>query len=249
MKAIILAAGVNSRLKDYIDIPKCLLPFKKSTILENQISSLMNAGLKREDIIIVVGYKQEMIKKVHEYILFNPNVEFGNGYGLYLPLQYLLYEKGLDEDEEILVLDGDLVYDVNLICRINASKKGNVLVNRPIEYSNALKDEISIINENRKILKLIIPSKENPLNKEYSNKPLYSYVGIMKISKNIAIKLNEKLKNFRQGWYTIPLTDLIPVSDFYSFEVPKNLKHCFDVDIKEDLDKLSSINNAAKNNE
>ena len=242
MRAIILAAGVNSRLNGYIDVPKCLLPLGESTILENQITSLIKAGLKKEDITVVVGHKHEMIQKVHEHTLFNPKfVEFNNGYSVYLALQYLLHDKGLDNNEKILVLDGDLVYDDFLIKRINTSDKENILVNRPIKYSNGLKDEVSIVDEKGKVHELIIPSKEKPVSQKYSDKPLYSYVGIMKISKDVALQLYEKLKTSHQGWYTIPLPELVNVNDFHSFEVPKDLKYCFDVDTKEDLDKLSDI--------
>jgi choline kinase len=242
MKAIILAAGINSRLNGYIDIPKCLLPVGETTILENQINALMKAGLRKEDITVIVGHKYEMIEEVHRNILFNPKfLEFNNGYSVYLALNHLLYGHDLGDDEKIIILDGDLVYDNDLIFRINLSDKENILVKKPIKYSRELKDEISIVNNEGKILELFIPSKENPLDLSYSDKNLYSYVGIMKISKKTAVQLYEKLKTSYQGWYTLPLPELIHSNDFYCFEVPKDLKYCFDVDTKEDLDKLSNI--------
>ena len=242
MKAIILAAGANSRLGDFIDVPKCLLPLKESTILENQINALTKAGLRKEDILVVVGHKAEMIQEVHKYTLFNPKfVEFDNGYSVYLALKYLLHGKNLSDNEQIFILDGDVVYDKDLIKKINALNKENILVNKPIKYSKELKDEISIIDEKGKILELVIPSKQNPLHQKYSAIPLYSFTGIMKISKKVAIQLHEKLKNSYQKWYTLPLPDLVPANNFYSFEVPKTLKYCFDVDTKEDMDKLSNI--------
>jgi choline kinase len=242
MKAIILAAGINSRLKDHIDVPKCLLPLGESTILENQISSLMRAGFEQEDIIVVVGHKREMIEKVHGNTLFNPKfAEFNNGYSVYLALQHLLNDKQLDNNERLMILDGDLVYEGNLILNIVSSDKDNVLVNRPIEYSQELKDEISILDDKGKIIKLQIPSKQNLLSHEFSNKPLYSYVGIIKMSRDVALQLHEKLKTSYQGWYTTPLPEIVRDNDIYSFQVPNDLKYCFDVDTKEDLDKLSSI--------
>ncbi len=242
MKAIILAAGINSRLSGHIDAPKCLLPFGKSTILENQISSLTKSGLKKEDILVVVGYKPEMIQKLHQNTLFNPKfAEFDNGYSVYLALRHLLHEKDLDNAEKIIILDGDLVYDASLINEIVSSSKENLLVNKPVKYSQELKDETSIINDKNKIMKLFIPSKQNPLSPEYSKAPLYSYAGIMKISKDVAFQLYEKLETSHEKWYTVSFPELVLANDFYSFEVPKNLKYCFDVDTKEDLDKLSNM--------
>ncbi len=242
MKAIILAAGVNLRLNNYIDIPKCLLPLKKGTILGNQLMALTKAGLKHDDILVVVGHKPEMIQKVHKNTLFNPKfADFDNGYSVYLALQHLLHEKNLPDNEQILILDGDLVFDDDLINKIHALNKENILVNKPVKYNKELKDETSIVDSQGKILKIFIPSKQNPLNPAYSNTPLHSFTGIMKISKDVAFQLYEKLKNSYEKWYTLPLPELVLANDFYSFEIPKDLKYCFDVDTKEDLDKLSNI--------
>ena len=71
MKAIILAAGRGSRMKDKTNIfPKCLIKFKNKTLLEWQLSSLKNAGIK--EIAIITGYRAEEIKKRQpEFKYFN----------------------------------------------------------------------------------------------------------------------------------------------------------------------------------
>ena len=62
MKAIILAAGRGSRMKELtIDKPKCLLKVKGIPLLERQLYSLKKAGIK--DIAIVTGYKNDMLSK------------------------------------------------------------------------------------------------------------------------------------------------------------------------------------------
>ncbi len=242
MRAIILAAGINSRLNGHIDVPKCLLPLGKSTILENQINALMKAGLKKEDILVVVGHKAEMIQKVHKNTLFNPKFkEFNNGYSVFIALQSLLFGNNVDAKEKILILDGDLVYEQDLISKIISTNKENVLVNKKVKYSNELKDEISLVDSNNKVSKLTIPSKEKPLDSSYSKIPLYSYSGIVMLSKKTAAYLFEKLKTSYSGWYTIPFEELVSTNNFHSFEIPSNLKYYFDVDTKEDLDRLSII--------
>jgi len=63
MKAIILAAGVGSRLRPLTNrIPKALIKIQGKTILDYQISNYLNAGLKEDDIYVVVGYKKELIE-------------------------------------------------------------------------------------------------------------------------------------------------------------------------------------------
>ncbi len=60
MKAIILAAGRGSRMKNLTDErPKCLLKLHDKTLLEMQLSALREAGIS--EIAIVTGYKREML--------------------------------------------------------------------------------------------------------------------------------------------------------------------------------------------
>ncbi len=62
MKAIILAAGRGSRMKDKTDIlPKCLTELWNKTLLEWQLNSLKKAGIS--DIAIITGYRSEEIRK------------------------------------------------------------------------------------------------------------------------------------------------------------------------------------------
>ena len=63
----------------------------------------------------------------------------------------------------------------------------------------------------------------------------------MKISKDVALQLHEKLKTSHKKWYTLPFQELVLINNFHSFEVPNGLKYFFDVDTKDDLDKLSNI--------
>ena len=60
MKAIILAAGRGSRMKELTEeIPKCLLEVEDKALLDRQIESLRGAGI--DEIAIVTGYKRELL--------------------------------------------------------------------------------------------------------------------------------------------------------------------------------------------
>jgi choline kinase len=60
MKAIILAAGRGSRMKDLTDErPKCLVELRGRALLDWQLEALRAAGIK--DIAIVTGYKRELL--------------------------------------------------------------------------------------------------------------------------------------------------------------------------------------------
>jgi L-glutamine-phosphate cytidylyltransferase len=60
MKAIILAAGRGSRMKNLTDDrPKCLVELRGKALLDWQLEALRSAGIK--EISIVTGYKRELL--------------------------------------------------------------------------------------------------------------------------------------------------------------------------------------------
>lgn len=60
MKAIILAAGMGTRLGKYTEnLPKCMLNFLGKSLIERQVENLRACGVT--DITIVTGYKNEKI--------------------------------------------------------------------------------------------------------------------------------------------------------------------------------------------
>ena len=60
MKAIILAAGRGSRMKDLTDErPKCLVELRGKVLLDWQLEALRDAGIS--EIAIVTGYKRELL--------------------------------------------------------------------------------------------------------------------------------------------------------------------------------------------
>ncbi len=61
IKAVILAAGVGSRIRPLTDnCPKSLLEIGGNTILEMMISNIQSCGIN--EVVFVVGYLQEKIK-------------------------------------------------------------------------------------------------------------------------------------------------------------------------------------------
>ena len=63
MKALILAAGLGSRLAPITDnVPKAMVPVNGKPILAKQIENLLNNNV--EDITIITGYKSEVIEEL-----------------------------------------------------------------------------------------------------------------------------------------------------------------------------------------
>ena len=63
MKAIILAAGRGSRMKEFTDNrPKCLVEFKGKALLHWQLQALSAAGI--DEIAIVTGYQHDLLNNL-----------------------------------------------------------------------------------------------------------------------------------------------------------------------------------------
>jgi choline kinase len=61
-KAIILAAGVGSRLRPLTDdLPKCLLEVGGQTLIDHQLQTLARVGVT--DVIVVIGYRGDRIRQ------------------------------------------------------------------------------------------------------------------------------------------------------------------------------------------
>ena len=129
MKAVILAAGMASRLRPLTEhTPKCLLKVGERSLLQRSIDALKNNGIL--DYVIVTGYLHEMIKTfvAEEYgssinVTFIQNELFDSTNNIYS----LWLARPEAEGEEILLLDSDLLYDPEIIARVLADDAKNVL--------------------------------------------------------------------------------------------------------------------------
>lgn len=129
MKAVILAAGMASRLRPLTaNTPKCLLKIGDRCLLQRSIDALLSNGIS--DLVIVTGYLHKMIEDfVSEQYGDGINVTFINNelydstnniYSLWLARQEA-------EGQDILLLDSDLLYDQAIIGRVLSCDSDNVL--------------------------------------------------------------------------------------------------------------------------
>jgi len=128
MKAIILAAGVGSRIRPLTDnSPKCLLKIGDSTILEMMISHIQGCGIN--EIVFVLGYLQEQIKEyvktnfpdLKAYFITNDNyAETNTGFSL-------LLTKDVIRDSGFVKFDGDVVFEKEVLRRLIECEHANCL--------------------------------------------------------------------------------------------------------------------------
>ena len=128
MKAIILAAGMGTRLRPFtMSVPKCLVPVNSKPILEHQLDALLTAGVR--DVILVVGYLSELISDKYGIKYGDMNIRYvqnqiydrtNNIYSLWLALQHL--------DNQVLLLEGDLVFETELLQRLIQTREPDVAI-------------------------------------------------------------------------------------------------------------------------
>lgn len=128
MQAVILAAGMGSRLKDITkNKAKCMVEVNEIPLIKRMLEQLEAYDLTR--IVIVVGYEKERLIEYIESLNINVPIEYvvneqyketNNIYSLYLAKDYL--------KEETLLLESDLIFEEQVLEKIVNTKEANVAV-------------------------------------------------------------------------------------------------------------------------
>jgi len=194
MKAIILAAGIGSRISPITNIiPKCLIEINGKKIIKRQIDSLLKVNIN--EIIVVVGYLKNKIKSIlKDSVVYIENPIYHNSnssYSLWLAKEFI--------DEGFVYLNSDLIFEEGVIKKLLDSRFENaMMIDKNI---NPRGDMFKVKMDGNKIIKL---DKRLNLNECSAEAP-----GPVKFSKKGAIKIFKKLDEYisnedkNQWCYTI----------------------------------------------
>ncbi len=225
MKAVILAAGIASRLRPLTDnTPKCLLKINGKTLLQRTIDNFVENGIT--ELLIVTGYLQQMIidfvtKNYPQIsIKFIENRDYSttnNIYSLFLAEDFVC-------GEDFILSDSDILFSKDIIFALLADKSSNVLAMNRHELGE---EEIKIISdENRNVLEI---SKICSIEKAIGES-----VGLEKMSAEYSVALFKELHQMieKEGlnnvFYEKCFERLIPqgylfkyldTTDFFSMEI------------------------------
>lgn len=153
IKAIILAAGVGSRIRPLTDnTPKSLLKVGDKTILEMMVSHINKCGIN--EIVFVLGYLEDQIKDFVNTHFPDLNAHFitndlytktNTGYSLMLAEKFI-------GDSDFIKFDADVVFDVKILENLIKSDHKNCLC---IDMNiNLDAEEIKVIvDENFRVIK------------------------------------------------------------------------------------------------
>ena len=186
IKAIILAAGVGSRIKPMTDnCPKCLLKIGGVSILERMLSNIQDCGIT--EVIFVVGYLQKKIEDFVQnsfpnlntkFIVNNKYSETNTGYSLLLTEEYA---KG----STFIKFDADVVFEISILENLLSKGDHNWLcIDKNIQLDA---EEIKVVvDENN----LIVKANKTVLPQD----SIGESIGIEKISGDTTVLLYDELK-------------------------------------------------------
>ena len=114
MKAIILAAGLGNRLLPLTeDKPKCLIEFSGKTLLDRLLKTFKSCGVN--DIVLVVGHKNEKIKNVDLNLVKNEKYsKTGIMHSLFCAKEKL--------EKTVIVSYGDIIFENSVLEKLLESK-------------------------------------------------------------------------------------------------------------------------------
>lgn len=177
MKAIILVAGQGKRISAFNDKPKCLLKVAGISILENALKCLEHEGF--QEVVLVVGYKAGLIRSLGDsfnnmkltYIDSPLYKTTNNMFSLYLAHRYL--------SRGAIVMDGDNFFEQQVLNRVLEGREDCWAA---VPYQN-LEGAMLTVDSTGRIVKVESVT-------EVSTFPdRYRFVGIMKLSSELGVKL------------------------------------------------------------
>lgn len=226
MKALILAAGLGSRLAPITDsIPKSLVPVNGKPILIKQIENLLDNHI--EDITIVSGYKAKVLEKAvyNKYpkinIIVNKDYATTNNmYSAYLGLKSI----GLDDD--FLMMNADVFFDSSVLKSLLSFAGKDAIV---VDIGRYIEESMKVVEHNGKLIKI---SKQILV-----NEALGSSIDVYRFSQTAGNEFYNKCEEYIKNgdlkkWSEVAINDILPSQNFKA--CPLNGRW-FEIDNLEDL--------------
>jgi len=145
--AVILAAGIGSRIKELSEIyPKGFININGKTLIQRSISNLIKIGVN--NIFIVTGYKSEYyenLKSKNNKIITIYNSEYSKTGSFGSLLKLFGHIK-----RSFILLESDLLYEVKILQELVNDKKENLIITSQFTNSG---DEVYVNSDNNLLLK------------------------------------------------------------------------------------------------
>lgn len=210
MKALILAAGLGSRLAPITDkVPKSLVKVNGKSILIKQIENLHKNGIY--DITIITGYKSEVIENIIKTDYPNINVIKSENYETTNNMYSAYLAKDIIGKNNFLMMNADVFFDSSIITSLLNYKSENAIV---VDINNYLDESMKVIENNGKLVEISKKiSKDDALGVSIDVYKFSSEAGQKFFNQCNDYIVNKKEINL---WSEIALNDILKNTEFHA---------------------------------
>lgn len=185
MQAVILAAGMGSRLGNLTDkIPKALIDVGGKPLIAHSIEILKENGVG--GFVIVTGYRAYKLRNYLEEHYSDIDVEYVHNYKYESTNNiYSLYLAAERVSAPYYILNSDIIFHPGIFRNIHSSDKKNLTIS--VDFRENLgEEEMKVVVEDERVVE--ISKKIDP------DRAHGEYIGITKVTKRSADALMESLE-------------------------------------------------------
>ncbi|MCX8043713.1 MAG: CDP-glycerol glycerophosphotransferase family protein, partial [Desulfobacterota bacterium] len=231
MKAVLLAAGRGRRLGERTESePKCMITVGPRRLIDYQLQCL--EALHIRDIIVVVGYKADVLKHYIQaafprlVVSFVENPDFSTtntAYSLWLAKDHII-------DADFVYCNADVLFHAEILRRLLYSPEKNILA---VQRTTTEDEEVKVMVQGSRIIAI---GKDVPKEMAYGE-----FIGIGKFSKYAAPLFMEKLRQVINGqegrmqYFEAALQMLCPLQKIAALDVTD--LPSIEIDFPEDLQR------------
>ena len=221
MRAIILAAGIGSRLGN--PLPKPLTKLSTGEMIMGRQVDYLKQVVSVDDIFVVIGFKKDLIMEEFSELTY----VFNNVYDRTNTSKSLLKAMRKVRADDVIWLNGDVVFDPEVLARVVDSKTSCMAVNT----SSVAEEEVKYT--------LSADDSINEVSKTVKN-ALGESVGINKIISSDVPLLIEMLERCEDDDYFERGIEFAINAGLKIYPVDVSDVLCIEVDFTEDLEKANS---------
>ena len=214
MKALILAAGLGTRLRPLTDeVPKCMVKVNGVSIIDKQIQNLKENGVN--ELFVVTGYKGDILEKhiIEKYNALDIKILHNDVYDRTNNMYSLNMAKDYLYGEEFIMMNSDVFFQGEIINLLIKEDYNNLIVCQPQNYN----EESMKVIVNEGIVTHI--SKQINKNDAYGTS-IDVYRFGQEASKQLfdIINIYLNVKNDMNSWSEVAIDDLLKVSNFKTLD-------------------------------
>lgn len=243
MQAVILAAGLGSRLKKLTENnTKSMVEVNGISLMERMLRILDKKSLS--NIIVVTGYKSEFFINYIKSLNINTKLTFINNeiYDKTNNIYSMFLAKSEMINEDSILLESDLIFDDKMITEILEDNRKNLAL--VVKYERWMDGTCLKINENEEILDFIPGKDFNFKDADNYFKTINIYKFSKEFSKNIYFPFLEAYMsaNGKNDYYEAVLKTIIDLGKNYIYAkvISDDIKW-YEIDDEQDLNIASSI--------